>query len=383
MDNKQNTPLQKSEEKVSENKTLKWLIDPIANMFKSLAYPLLAIFVSIFVAVFFVMWAKNYSLTQYFTALKDLFGVIWRGSFGSKGVALSTLVYVTPLIFTGVAHAIAFRTGLFNIGVEGQFVMGMLSASLLGLIPGLSPWIHVPIIIIGGMIAGVLWAAIPGYLKARWGTSEVVNTIMMNYIALNVSNFVILRTVFDVKGQASTAEIQHSAQLWRFAGESYRLNISIFIAVACAIIMYWLLWKTSLGYEIRAVGINPFASEYGGISISKNIVLAMALSGAIAGIGGATHMAGVQHQFQSMLATPQYGFDGMAVALLAKNNPIGCIATAVLFGALNSSSKVLQLNGIPKEIVYLIQSIIIVFVATDYIFRYFSEKKKKKVMING
>lgn len=355
----------------------------MANMFKSFAFPLLAIFVSIFVAVFFVMWAKSYSITQYFTALKDLFGVIWRGCFGTKQNTLSTLVYVTPLIFTGVAHSITFRTGIFNIGVEGQFVMGMLSASLIGLIPGLSPWVHVPLIIIGGIIAGASWAAIPGYLKARFGTSEVVNTIMMNYIALNLSNFVILRTPFGVKGKASTPVIQPSAQLWRFAGEGSRLNISIFIAIVCAILMYWLLWKTTLGYEMRAVGINPFASEYGGISISKNIVLAMALSGAIAGIGGAAHMAGVQHQFQSMMASPQYGFDGMAVALLAKNNPIGCIATAVLFGALNSSSKILQLNGIPKEIVYLIQSIIIVFVATDYIVVYFSEKKKKKVMING
>lgn len=378
----QDTP-KKGDDKRSENTVLKSITEPIKKVFKSLAFPLLAIFVSIFVAVFFVMWAKEYRVTQYFTALEDLFKVIWKGSFGTKDVALSTLVYVTPLIFTGVAHAIAFRTGLFNIGVEGQFVMGMLAAAIIGLIPGLSPWIHVPLIVIGGMLAGVLWAAIPGYLKARWGTSEVVNTIMMNYISLNLSNFVILRTVFAVKGKASTALIQPSAQLWRFAGGSSRLNISIFMAVICAIIIYWLLWKTTVGYEIRAVGISPSAAEYGGINISKNIILAMGLSGAIAGIGGAAHMAGVQLQFQSMLATPGYGFDGMAVALLAKNNPIGCIAAAVLFGALNSSSKVLQLNGIPKEIVYLIQAIIIIFVASDYLVKYFSEKKKKKVMING
>lgn len=364
----------------------KWTGSMAASMkrgLNSLAFPMLAIVVSIFVAVFFVIWAKGYRLTQYFTALFDLFRTIWRGSFGSRSVTLSTLVYVTPLIFTGVAHSVTFRTGLFNIGVEGQFVMGMLSASMIGIIPGLNPWIHVPLIIIGGIVAGALWAAIPGYLRARWGTSEVVNTIMMNYLSVNLANFVIMKTAFGAPGKDSTYQIRPSAQLWRFAGANSRLNISIFIAVVLAMIIYWIFWKTTAGYEMRAVGVSPSAAEYGGINISRNTVLAMAISGAIAGIGGATHMAGVQLQFQSMLTSPQYGFDGMAVALLAKNNPIGCLATAVLFGSLNSSSKFLQINGIPKEIVYLIQSIIIIFVATDYIAKYFSERKKKKVMING
>jgi len=355
----------------------------VITSIKSLAFPLIAIVISIFVAVFFVMWAKGYGLGQYFTALTDLFKVIWKGSFGTTPKILDTLVYVTPLIFTGVAHAVAFRSGLFNIGVEGQFTMGMLSGALIGLIPGLSPFIHVPLIILGGMAAGAVWAGIPGYLKAKIGTNEVVNTIMMNYIALNVANWFILRSVFAVEGKDSTAVIQESAKLWRFAGTGYRLNISIFIGLICAIIVYWLIWKTTLGYEIRAVGLNFSAAEYGGINVARNTVLAMAISGAIAGIGGATHMAGVQHQFQSMFGFTGYGFDGIAVALLAKSNPIGCIAAAVLFGALNSCSKTLQLNGIPKEIVYLIQSIIIIFVATDYIVRYFTEKKKKKVMING
>jgi simple sugar transport system permease protein len=359
------------------------ILDSIVKGLKSLVFPLASIVISIVVAVFFVMWAKKYGIHQYFKALEDLYKVIWSGSFGSSYKALDTLVYVTPLIFTGVANAIAFRCGLFNIGVEGQFTMGMLAAALLGLIPGLNPWIHVPLVILGGMLAGSLWAGIPGYLKAKIGTNEVVNTIMMNYIALNFVNWVILRSSFAVQGKASTAGIQKSAELWRFAGGTNRVNISIFIAIAVAIIIYWLIWKTTVGYEIRAVGLNATAAEYGGINIAKNTVLAMALSGAVAGIGGATHMAGIQHQFQSMLGFVGYGLDGIAVALLAKKHPIGCIAAAVLFGALNSSSKTLQLNGIPKEIVYLIQSIIIIFVASDYIMKYFAQKKKKKVMVNG
>lgn len=351
------------------------------KMLKSLAFPIISVVIAVFIAVFFVMWAKNYSITEYFKALSDLFKLIWTGSFGNSRKALVTLEYVTPLIFTGVANAVAFKCGLFNIGVEGQYTMGMLSAALIGLIPGLSAVVHVPLIIIGGIFAGGIWGAIPGYLKAKIGTNEVINTIMMNYIAMNIVNWVVLRTRFGIKERSSTPIIQKSAQFFRFSSSS-RVNISIFIGIAIAIFIYWLLWKTTVGYEIRAVGLNPYGAEYGGISIAKNTVLAMALSGAIAGIGGASHVAGLQHNMMDLMGFIGYGLDGIAVALLAKSNPIGCIPSALLFGILNSSSRTLQLNGIPKEIVYLIQSIVIIFVSTDYIVKYFSEKKKKKVMIN-
>lgn len=353
------------------------------RIIKSLGFPLFAIVVAMFVAVFFVMWAKNYSILEYFSALKDLFTIIWNASFGSKNSMLITLECVTPLIFTGVAHSIAFRTGLFNIGVEGQFILGMIAAAAIGVIPGLSPWIHIPLIIIGGMVAGSIWATIPGYLKAKTGANEVINTIMMNYIGMYLVNYIVLRSPLAVKGKASTPLIQKSAELLRFSGIS-RANISIFIAIFCAFLVFWMLWKTTIGYELRAVGLNPHGAEYGGISIKKSIILSMALSGAIAGIGGATQVAGIFHQSQDLMSFPGFGFDGIAVALLAKSNPVACIASAVLFGALNSSSKMLQINGIPKEIVYLIQSIIIIFVATDYILKYFSEKKRKKeAMINA
>lgn len=356
--------------------------DWIKSVGKALAYPLLAIFVSIFVAVFFVIWAKGYSITDYFTALKDLFRVIFNGSFGDKRKTLETLIYVTPLIFTGVANALAFRCGLFNIGVEGQFIVGTITASVIGLIPGLPSIIHVPLVIFGGLVAGAIWGGIPGYLKAKTGTNEVINTIMMNYLSLALVNYVVLRSAIGLKGKSQTPLIQDSATLLRFSSTS-RANIAIIIAIFVAIFIYWLLWKTTVGYEIRAVGLNALGAEYGGINVAKNTVLAMVLSGGIAGIGGAAHVAGVLHQSQDMVAFTGFGLDGIAVALLAKNNPIACIASAVLFGALNSSAKILQINGIPKEIVYLIQAIIIIFVASDYIVKYFSERKKRKVLING
>lgn len=362
----------------SENKILK----TIFNAIKSLLFPFVAIIISIFVAVFFVMWAKGYAISEYFSALGHLFSLVWQGSFATQRNALTTLSYVTPLIFTGVANAIAFRCGLFNIGVEGQFVMGMIAGGILGLIPGLNPVIHALIIIIGGIVIGGLWGGIPGALKAKFGTNEVINTIMMNYIGMNLANWIVKKSIFTVPGKSSTPLIQESARLMRFTNTS-EANISIFMAIAFAIFIYWLLWKTTVGYEIRGVGINPSASEYGGINVSKNMILAMVLSGAIAGIGGATHVAGVRYQVQDFMALPGFGFDGIAVALLAKSNPIGCIASAVLFGALKSSSTLLQLNDIPKEIVFLIQSIIIIFVATDYIVKYFADKRKKGEVVNG
>lgn len=354
----------------------------IINIIKSIGFPILSIFAAIFVAVFFVMWSKGYSILQYFSALNDLFSIIWNGSFGDKQSTLVTLEYVTPLIFTGVANAVAFRCGLFNIGAEGQFIMGMMAAATIGIIPGLSPWIHIPLIIMGGMIAGSIWGGIPGYLKAKFGINEVINSIMMNYIGMNIANLIILRSSFGVKGKSSTAMIQKSAQLLKF-GTSSRLNIGILIGIILAVFIYWVLWKTTIGYEIRAVGINPYGAEYGGINIARNTILAMALSGGIAGIGGAIHVSGILLQTSNFVVLPGYGFDGMAVALLAKSNPIACIFTAVLFGALNSSSKMLQINDIPKEIVYLIQAIIIIFVSADYVIKYLAEKRKKKVIINA
>lgn len=351
------------------------------QIISSLLFPLLAIVISFFVSVFFVMWAKGYPITRYFSALGDLIGTIWKGSFGTTRNSMTTLAEITPLIFTGVANAVAFRCGLFNIGVGGQFVLGMLAGALVGTIPGLSPIIHIPLMVISGIIAGGLWGAVPGFLKAKFGTSEVINTIMMNYISLAFANYIILRTRFGVPGKASTATIEKSAEFARFMTTS-QANTSIFVAIAVAIFMAWFLWKTTTGYEIRAVGINPLGAEYGGVNVSKNAVLSIVISGAIAGLGGATHVAGVTHLAQDFMVLPSYGFDGIAVALLAKNNPVACIASAVLFGALNSSSRALQISGIPKQIVFLIQSIIIIFVATDYIVKYFSDKKKKGAIMN-
>ncbi|ERI89898.1 branched-chain amino acid ABC transporter, permease protein [Clostridiales bacterium oral taxon 876 str. F0540] len=349
-----------------------------ANSLKALLISLLSVVVGLFISIFFVMWAKK---SGFFSSASLLFTSIWKGSFGEKRQLIETLVFATPLIFTGLAHAVAFKTGLFNIGVEGQFIIGMLVASLLGLIPGIPGPIHIVIIILGGIIGGAIWAGIPGYLKAKLGTNEVVNTIMMNFIAMHLSNYFTMGP-FHKQSSASTELIQKSANLTRFLGANYRLNTGIFIALILVVVVYILMWKTTIGYEIRAVGLSATAAEYGGISMKKNIILAMAISGAIAGLGGAVHIAGVQHQSIQLFGFPNYGFDGIAVALVAKSNPIGVIFSAILFGALNLSSGMLMLYGIPKTISTLIQGVVILFIAAEYMFKYFAQKRKKEAALN-
>ncbi|OPJ60494.1 ABC transporter permease [Clostridium oryzae] len=363
--------------KIKENKFL----NAVIKVLRPLAFPIVSIVLSLFISVFFVLWAKGYSINQYFSAGKEFFSIMWTGSFGSKMSIMNTIYYTSPLVFTGISNAVAFKTGLFNIGAEGQFVMGMLAAAFVGVIPGLPAVIHIPLVLFAGLLAGGLWAAVPGYIKAKSGTSEVINTIMMNYIAMYVVNFLILRTPLGLKGKARTFNIKESAQLFNFMPQ-YQANAGIIVGIVLAIILAWILWKTTVGYEMRAVGNNLYSAEYSGINVKKNIVLAMVMSGLLSGIGGAAQVAGGNHFLNTLSGLPGYGFTGMAVALLAKNNPIGCIFSAVLFGTLDSSSKILQINGIPKEIVELIQAIIIIFVATDYIVKYISQRRKKGATVS-
>lgn len=351
----------------------------VLNSVRNLSVSFLSILLALVISVFFVMWAKGFGFLD---SAQLLFTSIWKGSFGSKINLIETFVFTTPLIFTGLAHAVAFKTGLFNIGVEGQFIMGMITAAIVGLIPGIPAFIHVILILIAGMAAGALWAGIPGYLKAKIGTNEVVNTIMMNFIAMHFTNYLIMWP-FHKEGSASTELIQKSAELFRFLGPNNRLNIGIFIGIIFAILVYILFWKTTIGYEIRAVGLSPTSAEYGGISIKKNIILSMVISGAIAGIGGSIHVMGVQHQAAQLFGFPNFGFDGIAVALVAKSNPIGVLFSAILFAALNYSSATLMLFGIPKTISYLIQGIIVLFIAGEYIFKLISQRRKKGALTNG
>lgn len=331
---------------------------------KKIQSPLFSIIVAFLASAIFVLWAKNESILYYFDALGELIRIMIYESFGTSQKMLELLVYTTPLLFCGLAHIIAFKCGLFNIGVEGQFIMGMIAAGVLGQIKGLASPIHVILIIVAGMVIGGLWGTIPGYLRAKRGTNEVVICIMMNFVAMYMSNFIALRTPINDRSSNATFIIQKTAQLPRFAANS-RANISILFALVMVVLVYLLINKSNLGFQIRAIGLNPKAAEMGGINVANTIILAMTISGAIAGLGGLTHVTGVQLKVSSMVSFPGYGMDAITVALLANSNPFACILAALLFGALDASARMFQLNGIPKEIVYVIQSVIIFFIASD------------------
>lgn len=367
---------------MDKTKQNKWGI-----LFDNVKFPLLAIFLSFFVGSIFILLTNHSPI--------DAYVALFAGSLGGASKIGETLLKTTPLIFTGLSIAFAFRCGLFNIGAEGQYVIGALFAVGAGWIfRGLPGFALVPTILIAGALGGALWAAIPGYLKAKFGIHEVIVTIMLNYVSLFVSNFMV-RAVLNPSILEGTEVKAYSvmipehgrlatlSDIFPFFGSS-SVHAGIFIAIIVAILAWFILFKTTFGYEVRSVGFNPYGAEYGGISVAKNIILAMVLSGSFAGLAGATMVQGLNYKIDQAAGTPQYGFTGIAVALVGKNHPIGVLASAFLFGILANGARKMQIAGIPQEVVGIIQGVIIIFIAGEAILKYVPElmaafKKKKEV----
>lgn len=341
--------------------------------------PILTPFIAIFIALLVSVVISYYTIPDltFIETTKLFFKSLWDSNFSDLSSFSYFIVASTPLILTGLANAIAFRTGLFNIGVEGQFTVAMVTAAVVGTIPGLPSIIHIPLTLIAALAAGALWAFIPGYFKAKKGTNEVVNTIMMNYIAYHFYNYLV-RVPLHVTNSVETKAINESAVLWRFLGPNYKINTGIFIAIGAAIIIQFALNRTRSGYELRATGFNKYGAEYGGINMKRNIIKAMVISGALAGLGAATQVMGPDLAVKELGAFHNYGFNGIAIALLAKNNPIAVIFSGLLFGGLLNAAPYLQMQGISKDVVYLMQGLVILFVAADYIWKMISDRRKKK-----
>ena len=293
---------------------------------------------------------------------------------------LESLVVTTPYIFTGVAVAFGGQAGMLNIGAEGQLFMGAIMAAWAGwTFKGLPPIVHVPLALAVGAFFGGIWGFIPGWLKAKTGAHEVINTIMMNYIAFNFSEYLIRGPFEDPTTSFKTRFIEESAHLLRFFdGTSLRLHIGFLIAIGVAVLIWYILYKTTWGFELRSVGLNPFASKYAGINSSMVTILALSVSGAISGLAGAVEMLGVNFRQTQALSTG-YGFDAIAVALLANNHPLVCIISAMLFGFLRHGSRVMQINtGIPIDIISILQGFIIFFIAAPAIIRTIYRLKEPK-----
>ena len=339
-------------------------------------FPVVAVMLSLFIGMFIILAANRNPIYAY----KALF----VGAFGDLNAVGRTLANATPLILTGLGVSVAFKCGLFNIGVEGQLLAGATAAAIVGRYVTFLPGpLHVIITILSAMLAGALWGLIPGILKAYRGVHEVLVTIMMNYIGVALVNFVVDR-LREPGGQPKTPDVLDSAKFLRFsdifknAFGSSTLSIGFIIAILASILIYVVIKKTVLGYELRAVGNSPLAAENGGIKIGKNIMLVMLISGALAGLAGADRVLGEYHNLISGVSAG-LGFEGIAVALLANNNPIGIIFSGILFGALASGGLNMQLGAeIPREIVVVIQAIIIFFIAGSKFIKYVMNNRSNR-----
>lgn len=311
-----------------------------------------------------VMWMSGYDAIQGYIAL-------WDGIFGSSYSIGETIRQISPYLLAGLAVAFAFRTGLFNIGVEGQLIVGWFAAAYVGMAYELPAIIHIPLALVAAAVAGALWGLIPGILKATLRVHEVIVTIMMNYIALHVVN-ALIKTIsggsFKLERINETASLRSEflSNLTDFS----TLHYGIIVALLMVALMWFILEKTKTGYELKAVGFNEQASRYAGMNSNKNIILSMVISGGFAGLAGSMEALGTFGNISSMGGFTGIGFDGIAVALLGANTPLGVVFGATLFGSLKyGSNNMPNAAGIPVEIVSIVIALIIFFVASGYIIR--------------
>ena len=357
--------------------------------------PLIAVILALLVGAIVIILIGENPIHVY----KLLFGY----AIGNRDGWGNVLYRATPLIFTGLAVAFAFRCGLFNIGGEGQMYIGSFLATWVGFtFTNLPAFILLPLSILTAAAGGALWAAIPGILKAKTGVHEVITTIMLNWIAASLTFFLVLKfkappteamIAAGVKQMIPhTSEIAEAARLprlypiFQFFNIDFpaynQVNVSFFIAIGVAMLAYYILWKTNLGYEIRAVGYSPLAAEYGGISVAKNIILAMMISGAFAGLVGTNEVMAFKFRWRQELFTG-LGFNGIAVALLGKNHPLGVVLAAILFGILNYGGAIVNIfteGRIPRELIMVLQAVIVIFVViSDEVVKRLIRQRRKIV----
>ena len=336
------------------------------SVLRSALIPLIAVTLALVVGAILIATSGSSPVEAYSALIEgSFFG--WE-SFGR------TLEKATPLIMGGLAVAFAFKAGLFNIGGQGQLLFGALIAGAVGYgFTGL-PWIiHMPLALLLGAVAGAAWGAIPGILKATRGAHEVITTIMLNFVAANMAEWLATK-VWRKEGDilVRTPIIEDSAEIPTWG----HVPLGFFIAVAFALAIWFLLQRTTFGFEIRSVGLNPSAAAYAGISVKRIIVLTMTISGFLAAIGGSIETLGVVGRYEPGV-NAGLGFDGITIALLARTHPIAVIPAAILIAAMNASASLMQFKaGVAPEIVDVIEALILLFVATPIIVRWFVKSRQ-------
>jgi simple sugar transport system permease protein len=297
------------------------------------------------------------------------YAAMLRGAFGDMYGVGQTLTQATPIVFTSLAFLVSSKAGLFNIGAEGQFLVGAFTSAIVGIYLAGLPWVlHVPLALLAGAAAGGAWGLIAAVLKTRFNAHEVITTMMLTYVATYLTGYMV-NYPFKAPGWVSqTVKIAPSAELPRILPPT-QLSAGILVAVA--------LRKTILGFELRAIGLNPSAAESAGISINRGIMAAMFLSGAMAGLGGACEILGVHRRFIEGFS-PGYGWDGLAVALVGGLDPVGSLLASILFGALRSGGMIMtRSTKVPLDIVIILQGLVIIFVAAPTFIRSLLKRRRK------
>ncbi len=321
------------------------------------------------------VWASFFrnpgnALSASWELVADAYYALFKSSLGNSYAVSETIVQATPLIMAGLSVALAFKAGLFNIGAEGQLLAGALVATYVGFTLDLPAAIHLPLALLAGFAGGAIWGGIAGFLKARTGAHEVITTIMLNFIALRLVDYMLLTDTFLRTGRADpiSKPVASTAELPAF-GENLRAHAGIFVALLAAGAVWWLLFRTTIGFRFRAVGANPSAGAYAGMSVGGTYLLAMLLAGGLAGLAGASTLLGVRKSLAPGFASG-IGFDAIALALLGRTNPVGVVAAALLFGILRAGSVGMQAaTSVPVDIIVVIQALIIAFMAAPALVR--------------
>lgn len=322
----------------------------------------------------------------------EAYAALIEGAFGSANALADTVVKATPLLLVGLGICISFRGNVINIGGEGQLVAGAVSATLLGLtFPDLPGWLLIPLAMLVGFLAGSIWGGIPGALKAYFNVNEILSTIMMNAIAVQGMNFLLRGPMIDPVQLEAASRIPQTARLSRAFDLPRliptRLHLGAGLAVVLAILVYILLWRTTLGYRIRAVGHNPHASQYAGINVKRQIMLSLVLSGAFAGLAGAIQVYGVHHRMftdgSALGFTGSAGFNGIVAALFGQLHPIGTIPASFLFGAmLVGANKLQRAVQVPSALITALNGLVVVFVVSSEIWRRRRQRRRMSEMIS-
>jgi simple sugar transport system permease protein len=301
------------------------------------------------------------------------YNTLFYGVFGSEKSLMFSLQYATPLILTGLSVTFAFKTGLFNIGAEGQYIMGSLAALMVGVAVPLPPVLHGIVCVLAGGLAGAVWGGVAGLLKAYRGIHEVIVTIMLNWIAFYFANYIIMSPAFKKPNSTATLDVAETARIntdaFRATLGSVSVHWGMILAPLIVILIWIILNKTTMGFRLRAVGYNRNAAEYGGIPVGRSITTSMGISGAMAGLAGALQVVGVLGKLVQLAAQEGYGFDGISVSMIGGGNPIGALFAGLFYGGMKYGGSKLNTIGAPSELINVVIGVVIYSIAIMGAFR--------------